>query len=87
MRQNRLKHFDSYLLELQEEGRSKLVLEPIRQLTKQFTDDRIKNFSYRGKETGLLVGNVQSGKTGMVLGIIAVSADYDFEIFNNANSG
>lgn len=38
-------------------------------------------FDYRSHLTGLLIGNVQSGKTAQVLGILSKLADKDFEIF------
>lgn len=41
----------------------------------------IKNFSFREHTTGLLLGNVQSGKTGQVFGVIAAAADEKFELF------
>lgn len=41
----------------------------------------IKTFSFRGHSTGLLLGNVQSGKTGQIFGIISAAADEGFQLF------
>lgn len=41
----------------------------------------IANFDFRTHKSGLLLGNVQSGKTGHMLGVLASAADHDFEIF------
>lgn len=38
-------------------------------------------FDYRSHLTGLLLGNVQSGKTGQLLGVVSTLADNGFEIF------
>lgn len=40
-----------------------------------------ENFSHREDLTGLLLGNVQSGKTGQMLGIIARLADEGYKVF------
>lgn len=41
----------------------------------------IKNFSFYSHEIGLLFGNVQSGKTGQMFGIICKAADLGFPAF------
>ena len=41
----------------------------------------IKNFSFTSHEIGLLFGNVQSGKTGQMFGIICKAADLGFPAF------
>lgn len=41
----------------------------------------IKTFSFRDHLTGLLLGNVQSGKTSQVLGLVSAAADEGFSIF------
>lgn len=40
-----------------------------------------EKFDYRSHLTGLLLGNVQSGKTGQLLGVVSTLADNGFEIF------
>lgn len=41
----------------------------------------IKNFSFCSHEIGLLFGNVQSGKTGQMFGIMCKAADLGFPVF------
>lgn len=41
----------------------------------------IKNFSFSGHEIGLLFGNVQSGKTCQMFGIMCKAADLGFPVF------
>ena len=41
----------------------------------------IRNFSFCDHEIGLLFGNVQSGKTGQMFGIICKAADLGFPAF------
>lgn len=41
----------------------------------------IKTFSFISHEIGLLFGNVQSGKTAQMFGIICKAADYGFPVF------
>lgn len=40
-----------------------------------------KKFDYKSELIGLLLGNIQSGKTAQILGIIAKLADKSFEVF------
>ena len=40
-----------------------------------------ERFDYKSHITGLLLGNVQSGKTGQMLGVVSTLADNGFEIF------
>ena len=69
-------YLDKYLktIEVQE------IKESVLNVTNEIFDDKLKNFDYRSKFNGLLLGEVQSGKTGQILGVIA-AADRDFEIF------
>lgn len=46
-----------------------------------FLNKHIKTFTYMGEKSGLLLGNVQSGKTGQMLGIISAAADEGFDLF------
>lgn len=39
------------------------------------------HFDYKSHLTGLLIGNVQSGKTGQMLGIVSTLADNGFDVF------
>ena len=57
------------------------IKDSVLDVTKDIFDEKLKNFDYCSKVNGLLIGEVQSGKTGQMLGIIASAADRDFEIF------
>ena len=72
-------HFDSYLkkIELVSPGISPSIKNTIDALIPK----HIKTFSFRDHLTGLLLGNVQSGKTSQVLGLISAAADEGFSIF------
>ncbi len=41
----------------------------------------VKNFDFKSHKNGLLLGNVQSGKTGQMLGIVSAAADEGFKLF------
>lgn len=72
-------HFSSYIkiAESNAPGISEAVTKTVTDLLPKY----IKSFSYREHLTGLLLGNVQSGKTSHVLGIISAAADEGFSIF------
>lgn len=53
----------------------------IEMTAKRFCDEFLNHFDYCSQASCLLVGNVQSGKTGQMLGLISVAADMDFSIF------
>lgn len=44
-------------------------------------ENYIKNFSFLNDEVGLLFGNIQSGKTSQLFGIICKAADLGFSSF------
>lgn len=72
-------HFESYLkkIEVISPGISLLIRNTINALIPK----HIKTFSFHDHLTGLLLGNVQSGKTSQVLGLISAAADEGFSIF------
>jgi len=73
------KHFESYLKNIEEI--SPAIVQNIRTTVDSLFPEYIETFSFRDHITGLLLGNVQSGKTSQVLGIISAAADEGFEIF------
>lgn len=73
-------HFESYIHRVREENSDELA-ESIIETTDSVIDPYIKTFSYDEHITGLLLGNVQSGKTSQVFGIISAAADEGFKIF------
>ena len=56
-----------------------------KQSVKEVTDKiflgHLADFDYRSNVNGLLLGEVQSGKTGQMFGVIAAGADRDFKVF------
>jgi len=72
-------HFNNYINILEQivPGISNSIKETIDKIA----PTHIRNFSYREHLTGLLLGNIQSGKTNQLFGIIAASADEGFPIF------
>lgn len=72
-------HLDNYLKIADEISPG--ISDSIRKTVDALIPKYIKTFSFRDHITGLLLGNVQSGKTGQVFGIIAAAADEGFQLF------
>lgn len=73
-------YLDDYLQRIGK--RVNLDLAKTIQKTAKSTEDSIKSyFSYYDFQDGLLFGNIQSGKTSQVLGVISSAADNDFSCF------
>lgn len=72
-------HFENYLNQLG--GSNPELLDSIRNTTVAVMNNYLKKFNYKEHITGLLLGNVQSGKTGQMFGIAATAADSGFQIF------
>ena len=72
-------HFESYLKKI--EVVSPGISTSIKNTVDALIPTHIKTFSFRDHLTGLLLGNVQSGKTSQVLGLISAAADEGFPIF------
>ncbi|MFA5167252.1 MAG: Z1 domain-containing protein [Candidatus Omnitrophota bacterium] len=72
-------HFESYLRKL--EAISPGLTSPIRNTIDALIPKHIKTFSFRDHLTGLLLGNVQSGKTRQAFGLVSAAADEGFSIF------
>ncbi|HNX82246.1 MAG TPA: Z1 domain-containing protein [Candidatus Omnitrophota bacterium] len=72
-------HSESYLKIVDQ--MSSGVAPSIRATVDALIPQYIKTFSFNGHITGLLLGNVQSGKTGQVFGIISAAADEGFDFF------
>jgi hypothetical protein len=73
-------HFNSYINRIREENSNELA-NSIIETTGSVINPYIKEFSYDEHIVGLLLGNVQSGKTSQVFGIISAAADEGFKIF------
>ena len=59
----------------------KAFAESISRTAEEVGNKYIKNFSFTSHEIGLLFGNVQSGKTGQMFGIISKAIDLGFPVF------
>ena len=70
-------YFKNYLNQINNEEIKKSVSQTFEDLFQKY----IKEFSFRENMTGLLLGEVQSGKTGQIFGLIAASADIGFKLF------
>jgi hypothetical protein len=57
------------------------VAKDIQQTVNEIVPKHIESFDFNSHKSGLLLGNVQSGKTGHMLGVLASAADHDFEVF------
>lgn len=75
-----MKHTETYLNELRLRKRETLA-DAVRKTIDNIVPQYISNFSYREHIVSLLMGNVQSGKTSHMFGLIAAAADEGFNIF------
>ena len=73
-------HTESYLNELRNRNRESLAVAVQKTIT-DIVPQYISNFSYREHIVSLLMGNVQSGKTSHMFGLISAAADEGFNIF------
>ena len=69
-----MKYLDTYLNKIISRGNVQLA-DSIRRTAEEVGNAHIKNFSFVSHEIGLLFGNVQSGKTGQMFGILCKAAD------------
>lgn len=75
-----MQYLRTYLDAIAERGNIKLA-ESILKTAEDVGGRYIKQFSFCNHEIGLLFGNVQSGKTGQMFGIICKAADMGFPAF------
>lgn len=75
-----MQYLKTYLKTITDRGNVKLA-ESIARTADEVGDRYIKNFSFCSHEIGLLFGNVQSGKTGQMFGIMCKAADLGFPAF------
>ena len=73
-------YLEAYLNKITARGNVKLA-ESVLQTADDIGERQLKTFSFTSNETGLLFGNVQSGKTGQMFGIICRAADLGFPVF------
>ena len=75
-----MQYLKTYLKKITDRGNIKLA-ESISKTAEEVGNKHIKNFSFTGHEIGLLFGNVQSGKTGQMFGIMCKATDLGFPVF------
>ena len=75
-----MQYLKTYLNFISEQGNHQLA-ESINKTASDIGNEHIKNFSFTSHEIGLLFGNVQSGKTGQMFGVICKAADLGFPVF------
>lgn len=75
-----MKYLETYLNKIIERGNIQLA-ESISKTAEDIGNAHIRNFSFVSHEIGLLFGNVQSGKTGQMFGILCKAADLGFSAF------
>lgn len=73
-------YLESYLNKIAERGNVGLA-DSISATAEEVGSRYLKNFSFTSHEIGLLFGNVQSGKTGQMFGIICKATDLGFPVF------
>lgn len=75
-----MQYLKTYLNKIIERGNEKLA-ESISKTAEDIGKSYISTFSFTSHEIGLLFGNVQSGKTGQMFGILCKAADLGFPAF------
>ena len=75
-----MKYLDKYLTRIRENGNNSLA-DAVKATVDKITPEYITPFSYKEHVVSLLLGNVQSGKTSHLFGLISSAADEGFNIF------
>lgn len=75
-----MQYLKTYLKKIADRGNPDLA-ESISVTSEDIGGKYLKTFSFTDHEIGLLFGNVQSGKTGQMFGIICKAADLGFPVF------
>ena len=75
-----MQYLKTYLQKIIDRG-NPLLADSIKNIAEDVGNQYIKTFSFSSHEIGLLFGNVQSGKTGQMFGIICKAADLGFPVF------
>ena len=75
-----MQYLEKYLQKIIDLGNVKLA-ESISKTAEEIGSKYIRSFSFTSHEIGLLFGNIQSGKTAQMFGIICKAADLGFPVF------
>ena len=73
-------YLNNYLDRIKSEGNVELA-NSIQNTSESFDEKYLSHFSFSSHEVGLLFGNVQSGKTGQMFGIMCQAAKEGFFAF------
>ncbi len=63
------------------------AVQSVRETITSLTDEQLSKFTFKDHVVGLLLGQVQSGKTGQMFGVMSAAADAGFELFLVLTSG
>ena len=74
---------EDYLTQIRNSGKTELATS-VEDTVNKIVPEYIENFSYREHVTALLAGEVQSGKTAHMFGLMCATADNGFCFRNNA---
>lgn len=80
-----MSHASEYLARLTEETPE--AVSSVRSTMEAISKNNLSSFSHMDHEIGLLLGQVQSGKTGQMFGVMSTAADHGFELFLVLTSG
>ena len=72
-----MKFLENYINSIKYEETKQTILN----VTGEIFEKYLADYNYQSNVNGLLLGEVQSGKTGQMFGVVAAAADRDFEIF------
>lgn len=75
-----MRYLESYLQTITDRGNPQLAAS-ISKTVNDVAPAYLEKFSFCDHEVGLLFGNVQSGKTGQMFGIISAASDLGFPVF------
>ncbi|QDH22193.1 Z1 domain-containing protein [Saccharibacillus brassicae] len=75
-----MNYLESYLQTIISRGHLQLA-DSIKKTVEDVAPTYLEKFSFVDHEVGLLFGNVQSGKTGQMFGIISAASDLGFPVF------
>jgi len=75
-----MSYLKTYLDTIKERGNIQLA-DSINRTAEDVSSRYLKKFKFTDHKIGLLFGNVQSGKTGQMFGIISAAADLGFPVF------
>lgn len=75
-----MKYLDEYLERIRERGQDSLA-DAVKKTAEETADRWLSGFDFQSSQTGLLFGEVQSGKTGQMFGILCKAADLGYPAF------